>query len=56
MAGESLIDSIKVTSEELLETLILENSQLRLELYAQKLLNNKFKNFLQQVDSTESED
>jgi hypothetical protein len=56
MARESIVDSIKVTSEELLETLVLENSQLRLELYAQKLLNNKFKNFLQELDSSESED
>lgn len=50
MAGESVVDSIKVTAEELLEIFVIENAQIRLELQAQKLLNMKLRNLIQESE------
>jgi len=41
MAGKSVADEVRVSPEELVDSLILENSQLRLELHAQKIFVKK---------------
>lgn len=41
MARESLVNDIKVLPEELIEILMIENAQIRLDLHVQKLLYNK---------------
>jgi hypothetical protein len=51
MAGESVVDTIKVTSEELLEVFALENAQLRIELHAQKIMSGKLKQALVDMEN-----
>jgi hypothetical protein len=50
MARQSVIESVKVSSEELLEGLALENAQLRIELQAQKLLNSKLVKIVEDME------
>jgi hypothetical protein len=50
MVRQSVIESVKVSSEELLEGLVLENAQLRIELQAQKLLNAKLVKIVEDME------
>lgn len=50
MAGKSVIEDIKVSSEELVDALILENAQLRLELHAQKIMSRKLTQAIEELE------
>jgi hypothetical protein len=50
MARESVADSVRVSPEELVDVLIIENSQLRLELHAQKIFAKKLRDAIDELE------